>query len=515
LYPGAQVAAEPHKLAIIQADTGEVRTYSQLNSNSIKLARHLREQGIAVGDNIAYLSDNLPQVFEAYWAGMRSGFYITGVNHHLTADEAAYILNDCGAKALLISASHAELGRQLLGKVPELTIRLVLDADAVEGFDSYAAVLDTTSDEPLGDEPRGVDMLYSSGTTGRPKGIKAPLTGRQVGDPGDVFTTVFGTMYGFDTDTVYYSCAPTYHAAPLRFGGVVTALGGTLVIARRFDAQTALATIEKYHVTHSQWVPTMFIRMLKLPDDVRQSYDVSSLRVAIHAAAPCPVEVKQKMIDWWGPILYEYYASTEGNGITFVSPEEWLAKPGTVGRAGLGVIHICSDSGEELPVGQTGIVYFERDSLPFRYHNDPEKTAAATHPTRPTWTTTGDIGHVDADGYLFLTDRAAFTIISGGVNIYPQEIENALALHPAILDVAVIGVPDEDFGQAVKAVVQLVAGATPSSELREAILGSLQDRLARYKIPRSLDFVQELPRSASGKLVKGVLVDRYRDAAVV
>jgi fatty-acyl-CoA synthase len=515
LYPGAHAATEPDKLAIIQADTGEVRTCSQLESNSIRLARHLREQGLAVGDNIAYLSDNLPQVFEAYWAGLRSGFYVTGVNHHLTADEAAYILGDCGAKALLISASHAELGRQILDRVPGLAVRLVLDAGAVEGFDAYPAVLARTSDAPLGDEPRGLDMLYSSGTTGRPKGIKAPLPGRQVGDPGDVFTTVFGSMYGFDADTVYYSCAPTYHAAPLRFGGVVTALGGTLVMARRFDATTALATVEKYRVTHSQWVPTMFVRMLKLPADVRRSYDVSSQKVAIHAAAPCPVEVKQQMIDWWGPILYEYYASTEGNGITFVSPAEWLAKPGTVGKAGLGIIHICSDAGEELPVGETGIVYFERDSLPFQYHNDPEKTAAATHPARPTWTTTGDIGHVDADGYLFLTDRAAFTIISGGVNIYPQEIENALALHPAVLDVAVIGVPDEDFGQAVKAVVQLAPGVTPSPELAEAILASLHDRLARYKIPRTLDFVPDLPRSATGKLVKGVLVDRYRDAAAV
>jgi fatty-acyl-CoA synthase len=513
MYPGAHIASQPAKLAIIAADTGQTRTFAELEGNSIRLARYLREMGVSAGEDIAFLSDNIPQVFEVYWAGLRSGFYVTGVNYHLTAGEAAYILNDCGAKVLLVSASRLELARQVLPLVPGLKASLVLDAADVDGFISYSRVLAATPDDPLGDEPRGVDMLYSSGTTGQPKGVRAPLSGKQVGEAGaDQLTAVFGKTFGFGPDTVYYSCAPTYHAAPLRFSGIVNALGGTVVLARRFDAEAALAAIDDYAITHSQWVPTMFVRMLKLPPEVRDRYDVSSLRVAIHAAAPCPVEVKQAMIDWWGPILHEYYSSTEANGITLVSPQEWLARPGTVGKAALGTIHICDSSGEELPVGRDGLVYFERDVLPFQYHNDPAKTAAATHPRHPTWTTTGDIGHVDDDGYLFLTDRAAFVIISGGVNIYPQEVENALALHPAILDVAVIGVPDHDLGQAVKAVVQVSPGVTPSPELADEILRSLQGRLARYKIPRSLDFAQTLPRSATGKLVKGALIGQYKQS---
>ena len=510
MYPGAYADTTPDKPAIIHADTGEVRTFAQLDANSRKLARYLREAGIELGDDIAFLSDNIPAVFEVYWAGLRSGYYVTGVNHHLTADEAAYILTDCDAKALLVSAAHLAKARQVVDLVPGLQVLIALDGQATDKFCSYAEVLATTSDAPLEDQPRGVDMLYSSGTTGRPKGIKSALPDRQVGDPGDTFTALFSQLYGFDDNTVYYSAAPTYHAAPLRFGGVVNALGGTIVMATRFDAEQSLAAIEKYRVTHSQWVPTMFVRMLKLPEETRAKYDVSSQRVAIHAAAPCPVEVKQRMIDWWGPIVHEYYSSTEANGLTFVDSQTWLDKPGTVGKPALGIIHVCGPDGADLPVGETGVVYFERDTLPFEYHNDPAKTRAAQHLQHPTWTTTGDIGHVDEDGYLYLTDRVAFTIITGGVNIYPQEVESALALHPAILDVAVIGVPDEELGEVAKAVVQPAPGVQPSEELAVEILDSLRGRIADYKIPRSLDFTQDLPRSATGKLVKGILAAQYR-----
>ena len=510
MYPGAYVETTPDKPAVIHADTGEVRTFAELDSNSRKLARYLRDAGIGVRDDVAFLSDNIPAVFEVYWAGLRSGYYVTGVNHHLTADEVAYILTDCDAKALLVSAAHLDKAAAVAELVPGLTVLIALDVETSGEFRSYAEVLADTSDAPLADEPRGVDMLYSSGTTGQPKGIKSALLDRQVGDPGDTYTALFSQLYGFDENTVYYSAAPTYHAAPLRFGGVVNALGGTIVMATRFDAEQALAAIEKYHVTHSQWVPTMFVRMLKLPAETRAKYDVSSQQVAIHAAAPCPVEVKARMIDWWGPIIHEYYSSTEANGLTFVDSQDWLARPGTVGRPALGVVHICGPDGADLPVGETGVVYFERDALPFEYHNDPAKTQAAQHPQHPTWTTTGDIGHLDEDGYLYLTDRVAFTIITGGVNIYPQEIESALAMHPAILDVAVIGVPDDELGEVAKAVVQPAPGIQPSDELAAEILDSLRGTIADYKIPRSVDFADELPRSATGKLVKGLLAAQYR-----
>ncbi|TWE12319.1 acyl-CoA synthetase [Rudaeicoccus suwonensis] len=508
MYPGAHVAQHADKIAIRLVDTGETRTYAELETNSIRLARHLRDSSLRVGDDIAFFADNIPQVFEVYWAGLRSGFYVTGVNYHLTSDEAAYILGDCDAKVLFVSSEYVELAREIHDRVPGLSTMVVLDGPAPSDFVAYDDVLAGTSSEPLGDEPRGVDMLYSSGTTGRPKGVKPSLTGKQVGEQGcDLTTTVFGAAYGFGTDSVYYSCAPTYHAAPLRFCGIVNGLGGTVVLAKRFDAEAMLRAIDEFEVTHTQCVPTMFVRMLKLPQQVREKYDVSSVRVAVHAAAPCPVQVKQQMLDWWGPVLYEYYSSTEANGVTLISPQEWLERPGTVGRAGLGVIHICAPDGTELPTGENGVIFFEREQRPFSYHKDPGKTEAATHPTHPTWTTTGDIGHVDEDGYLFLTDRAAFVIISGGVNVYPQEIESELALHPAILDVAVIGVPDEDLGQVPKAFVQPAAGMTPTADLGEEILHSLDGRLARFKIPRSIEFIDELPRTATGKLVKGRLVE--------
>jgi fatty-acyl-CoA synthase len=509
MYPGAHVDLFPDKPAVVHAESGEVLTYRELEENSVRLARHLYDAGLRKGEHVALLSGNDPKVYEVYWAALRTGLYITAVNRHLSPSEISYIVNDCGARALIVSAGLADAAEQIVAQTPSVEIRLAFGGP-VQGYESYEDARAAASPEPLPDQPRGADMLYSSGTTGRPKGIKQPLPDRQVGDaPGDTYTAIFGPLYGFDTETVYLSPAPLYHAAPLRFGGVVHALGGTLVIMEKFDAEQALAAIERYRVTHSQWVPTMFVRMLKLDEAVRARYDVSSLRVAVHAAAPCPVDVKRAMIDWWDPILHEYYASTEANGATFIDSEQWLRKPGSVGRAGLGTIRVCGDDGAELPTGEIGTVYFERDEIPFAYHNDPAKTAEAVHPEHPTWTTTGDIGYVDEEGYLFLTDRKAFMIISGGVNIYPQEVEDALALHPRVLDVAVIGVPDEEMGESVKAVVQPAAGVEPGPELAAQLRDYLRERIAHYKVPKSFDFADDLPRTPTGKLVKGKLRRRY------
>lgn len=513
MYPGTYAQRTPSKPAIIMADSGEVVTYSELDRRSAQLAASLRSAGLKVGDHVAFVATNTPEVFEIYWAALRSGLYVTGVNNHLAPEEAAYIINDCGARALIVSGETAELAEALVSLTPQVEHRVAFRGD-LAGHIAYEAALAKESPEHPEEQPRGVDMLYSSGTTGRPKGIKAPLPPRQVDEPGDTFAGVFGPRYGFDDQTVYYSAAPTYHAAPLRFGGIVHMFGGTLVMTRRFDAEQTLSIIEKYGVTHGQFVPTMFIRMLKLDPETRARYRHDTIRTVIHAAAPCPVDVKREMLGWWGPVLHEYYASTEANGITLIGPDEWLSHPGSVGRAGLGVIHVCDADGNDVPVGEDGVVFFERDVAPFEYHNDPEKSLDARHPRHNTWTTTGDVGHVDAEGYLYLTDRKAFMIISGGVNIYPQEIEDCLALHPSILDVAVVGIPDEDMGERVHAFVQAAPGVTASADLGAEILDFVRGRIARYKAPREVTFVSTLPRTPTGKLVKGQLRADYLSGSV-
>ncbi|MGV9711228.1 acyl-CoA synthetase [Gordonia sp. NPDC003424] len=510
MFPGVFAQSTPDKPAVIRVATGEQLTYRQLDENSTRLANHLESLGLRPGDTIAMVSRNDLHMFEVYWAALRSGLYITAINHHLTADETDYILTDCAAQVLFADAGVAEAVSHTDGiaALSRPGHRLVWGGE-IPGFESYETVLANASDATRDDQPRGTDMLYSSGTTGRPKGIKTPMPVGQVDEVPDAYTAIFAPMYGFDADTVYLSPAPLYHAAPLRYCGVTNSVGGTVAFLDRFDPETALAAIEKYHVTHSQWVPTMFIRMLKLPSEVRAKYDVSSMKLAVHAAAPCPVDVKRAMIEWWGPVIHEYYASTEAAGATFIGPQEALDHPGSVGKPLLGVVHICDEDGAELPVGETGLVYFERDEIPFQYHNDPEKTRKSQHPQHENWSTTGDVGYVDADGYLYLTDRKAFMIISGGVNIYPQEAENVLIGHPAVYDVAVIGVPDEDLGEVTKACVQLDPAFAASPELAEELITFTKDSIAAYKAPRSVDFVDDLPRTPTGKLVKGELRKRY------
>ena len=512
MYIGTHAAATPAKAAAVMSGTGEELSYARLEERSTRLARALHDAGLRPGDHIALLSENNLTYFEVYWAALRSGLYITVVNHHLTAAECAYIVDDCDARVLIASAGVAELAAQVAGLSPKATLRLAFGGQ-VPGFGDYDAALAAASPEPLPHQPLGADMLYSSGTTGRPKGIKGELPAGTVED-GEPHTPWFQPLYGFGTDTVYLGPAPLYHAAPLRFAGVIQTVGGTVVVMERFDAEAALAAIERYQVTHSQWVPTMFVRMLKLPEKVRERYDLSSLKVAIHAAAPCPVDVKRRMIEWWGPVLHEYYAATEGHGLTVIGTQEWLERPGSVGRAATGIVRICDDEGTVLPPGQVGTVYFERtqDGSPFEYHKDPEKTAGSRHPHHAHWATTGDIGYLDEDGYLFLTDRKAFMIISGGVNIYPREIEDCLTLHEAVLDVAVIGIPDEEMGESVKAVVQLAPGVEPGPAVERELIEYVRARLAHYKAPRSVDFVDRLPRTPTGKLVKRLLRERYASA---
>lgn len=507
MYPGHWAAVAPDKPAAINANTGEVLDYATLNARSAQLAHYFKAQGLSVGDHIALFMENNLRFFEVAWAAYRSGLYLTCINRYLTAEEAAYIVNDCDASILISSAARGTVADALREPCPGVNAFLMTDG-ALPGWTDYDAAL---ADQPTtipAEEPAGDSMLYSSGTTGRPKGIKRHLSGESI-RAGTRISQALATQYHFTENSVYLSPAPLYHAAPFAYSIGAQSLGATVVMMEKFDPETALGHIERFGVTHSQWVPTMFVRMLKLPETVRGQFDLRSHQVAIHAAAPCPVAVKQQMIDWWGPVLYEYYAGTEGNGSTFITSEEWLKHRGSVGRAANGVVHICDEDGAELPTGEAGLVYFEQPARPFEYHKAPEKTASCQHPTHDNWTALGDVGYLDEDGYLYLTDRKAFMIISGGVNVYPQQVEDALVLHPEVADVAVFGVPDPDLGEAVKAVVEVAPGVTADDTLAARLLAFTREHLAAYMVPRSVDFIDEMPRLPTGKLYKRLLRDRY------
>ncbi len=505
LTPGWHAERTPDRPAIVLAASGEVVTYAQLEDRSIRFARALRARGPKVGDHIAILLENNRQFLEIAWAAQRSGLYYTAVNRHLTAGEVQYILDDCGATALITSESLAEVVSGLdLSRVP---IRICA-AGRIDGFEDYSQVLAGTSGEPLGpEECEGREMLYSSGTTGRPKGIRKPLPATPLGDPDAPPVQIARGLLvsGAREDAVYLSPAPLYHGAPLVFSMSWQRMGATVIVMERFEPRLYLELVQRYRVTHTQLVPTMFVRMLRLPRAERESYDVSSLVDAVHSAAPCPVPVKRQMLDWWGPIISEYYSGTEDVGNTYISAPEWLAHPGSVGRPAQ-ECHIVGEDGADLPTGQVGVVYFAGGRR-FEYHHDEAKTASVTH--EKGWRTLGDMGYLDEDGYLYLTDRQAHMIISGGVNIYPQEAENILASHPAIADVAVIGVPDEEMGESVKAVVQLVDPAAGGPALADELIAYCRSELAAYKCPRTVDFVTELPRDPSGKLYKRQLRQRY------
>ena len=517
MHPAVHVQSQPDKAAIVMASTGETLTYRQVEDRSNQGAQLFRKLRLKTGDGIAVFMENNIDYLPICWAAQRAGLYYTCISSRLTAGEVEYIVKDCNAKIFIAGHSLAKVA----GEVAPLLkgVKLLMVGGVIPGYESYGAAAGVMPTDRIGDEIAGADMLYSSGTTGRPKGVRGPLQNLPIDAP-NALVTLVTMLFGLSQDSIYLSPAPLYHAAPLRYCMTIHRLGGTVIVMEHFDAEEALKNIEKYKANASQWVPTMFVRMLKLPDAVRLKYDVSSMKSAIHAAAPCPIEVKKKMIEWWGPVIHEYYAGTEGNGFCYVSSADWMKHLGTVGKSLLGPVHICGEHGEELPVGEEGTIYFE-SALPdamFRYHNDEKKTKDSRHPEHPSWSTLGDVGKLDEEGFLYLTDRKAFMIISGGVNIYPQETENLLIGHPKVADVAVIGVPNEDFGEEVKAVVQPANWADAGPALADELMAYARENLSAIKCPRSVDFDNELPRHPTGKLYKRLIRDRYwgkRDSKIV
>jgi long-chain acyl-CoA synthetase len=507
MYPGAYAKSRANQPAFIMAQTGEAVTYAELEARSNRLAHFLRSRGLKRLDHYSIFMENNARYIECCTTGERAGLYFTCINSFLTAEEVAYIVNNSESKALIFSEEKRSVALEAMKQCPKVEVALCVDGpgdgnkifnldEATKGFPST----------PIADETLGTAMLYSSGTTGRPKGIIRPLENVPPGDQLPIFLFLV-RLWRYEEGMIYLSPAPLYHSAPQAAVNLTIRMGGTAVIMERFDPEQYLKLVEKYRPTHSQLVPTMFSRMLKLPEEVRKKYDVSSLKIAIHAAAPCPVQVKEQMIEWWGPIIHEYYGATEGLGFTACDTPEWLAHRGTVGKVLLGELHVLDEHMKPTPKGTPGTLWFKTASE-FSYFNDAAKTAEARS-ADGTMSTVGDVGYVDDDGFLYLTDRATFMIISGGVNIYPQECENLLITHPKVADAAVFGVPNEDLGEEVKAVVQPMPGFSAGPELAAELIEFCAKHLSRQKVPRSIDFEAELPRLPTGKLYKRLLRDRY------
>ena len=510
MHPGVNGKKFPDKPAIVMLSSGKIVTHGELNDLSNQGAQLFRSLGLKPGDSIAFMLENHHLFFPIAFAAWRSGLRYTAISWRLQPAEVEYIVKDCEAKVFITSKFLEETAANLeevLGGVK----KFMLDGTS-SGYNSYEESIASMPEEPIEDECQGGSMLYSSGTTGTPKGIYRelqlnPLPYTQEEDDLGLGRVVEG-IYGGDENTVYLSPAPLYHSAPLGFNTGFLSLGGTSIVMEKFDPEAALKAIQDYKVTHSQWVPTMFVRFLKTDESLRSAYDLSSHKVAIHAAAPCPIEIKENMINWWGPILFEYYAGTEFNGMTIVNSEEWMEHKGTVGRPLVGELHILDDEGNEVPSGETGGIYFGGETATsFEYHNDQEKTQSAI--SKEGYSTLGDIGYVDDEGYLYLTDRKAFMIISGGVNIYPKETEDALIMHPKVADVAVFGVPHPEMGEEVKAVVQPANMSDIGEALEAELIAFCKEKISHVKCPRSVDFEEELPRHPTGKLYKRLLKDRY------
>jgi long-chain acyl-CoA synthetase len=507
MYTGTHAYLRPLQPAFIMAGSGETVTYAELEARSNRLAHLLRNLGLNRLDHYAIFMENNSRYLETCGAGERAGLYYTCVNSYLTANELAYIVTNSDSRVLITSVAKLDVAREALKQCPKVELCIVADgageSDRIVGLNEATRGLPKT---PISDECIGTAMLYSSGTTGRPKGILRPLPVQPPIQQLPIFDFL-QKLWHYREGMIYLSPAPLYHSAPQAAVNLTIKNGGTAIIMEQFDPERYLELIEKWGVTHSQLVPTMFSRMLKLPEAARRRHDLSSLEIAIHAAAPCPATVKEDMIKWWGPIIHEYYGATEGLGFTACNSEEWLAHRGSVGHVLLGELHILDEEMRLCPIGTPGTVWF-KTATPFEYFNDPNKTSEARSPDG-TMSTVGDVGYVDNDGYLYLTDRATFMIISGGVNIYPQECENLLITHPKIADAAVFGVPNADLGEEVKAVVQPMPGIQPGEDLVQELIEFCSQSLARQKVPRSIDFEQELPRLPTGKLYKRLLRDRY------
>lgn len=508
-HPSITAETYPHKPAIIMGGSGEMVTYQQLDERSNQGAQLFRSLGLQAGDHIGMMLENNRQFLEICWAAQRSGIIFTPISTHLKKEETAYILNNCGARLFIGSLTLADVAQELLAESTGIEHYYMIGG-IKPGFESWEEAVDAQPAERIADEKNGVPMLYSSGTTGQPKGVFVPPASDDVHAPHSLAQSL-GQAFGFSEETVYLSPAPLYHAAPLHYNMMTLFQGGTTVVMEKFEPEQALKLIEEHRATHSQWVPIMFIRMLKLPEEVRRSYDVSSMQFAIHAAAPCPIETKEQMIEWWGPVIVEYYAASEGIGITIIDSANWLTHKGSVGPALIGELHIVDDDGNEVPQGEIGTIYFGGAQATFEYHDEPEKTAGAYNDKG--WATTGDVGYVDEEGFLYLTDRKNFMIISGGVNIYPQEIENLLITHDKVADVAVFGVPHDEFGESVQAVVEPMNWADATDEVAIELVEWMRERLSHIKVPRGLDFREKLPRMDNGKLYKRHLVDEYRGGA--
>lgn len=502
MHPSTHARTKPDFPAIILAETGETMSYAQLDAASNQVAQLFRSHGLGHDDVVAFMLENSMDYYALTWGAQRAGLRYVCMSSRLTQDESDYILDNSGARLLVVSASLGALAQQLTTQIK----RFAKDGP-IAGFSDWDSAVAAMPNTPVADERAGVDMLYSSGTTGRPKGVRVPLPEDPAIDAANALVMLAMGFYRFSADSIYLSPAPLYHAAPLRWSMTVHRIGGTVVLMKKFDPEGVLRAIQDYGVTCGQFVPTHFVRMLKLPEETRRAYQLDTMTCAIHAAAPCPVPVKQAMIDWWGPVIEEYYAGSEGNGMTMITSADWLTHKGSVGRPVLGTPHIMSEDGEtELEQGAEGVIYFESDNV-FEYHGDAEKTRSSRNSRG--WSTLGDVGRLDEDGFLYLTDRKSFMIISGGVNIYPQEIENHLVTHPKIADVAVIGGPHEEMGEEVIAVIQPVDMADAGDALRDDIIAYARTKLSGVKLPRRIDFLEQLPRHDTGKLYKRLLRDQY------